>query len=59
MGNALENARAEIQAKFVEYQELFRRFKAGENLTGEELTRMSDLSDELQKLSAGQAGEMI
>ncbi len=45
-----EDLRASLEAKFVEYNALFGRWKAGEELTKGEMSRMTDLSTEFQKL---------
>ncbi|OGZ08724.1 MAG: hypothetical protein A2762_00045 [Candidatus Lloydbacteria bacterium RIFCSPHIGHO2_01_FULL_54_11] len=45
-----EDLRASLEAKFVEYNGLFGRFKSGEELTKGEMLRMTDLSTEFQKL---------
>jgi hypothetical protein len=42
-----------IQDKLSEYTALFNRFKEGDVLTEEETIRMTDLSEELEKLSRG------
>ncbi len=40
-----------IEKKLNEYTVLFNKFKAGEDLTNEEVTSMTELSDELHQLA--------